>query len=62
MYNYVPSPQDCNVDNYAQLFDNSDAVFVLCYAILMLHTDLHSTKLKQKMSLEVRNEYLTWSD
>ena len=45
--------QNCNGDDFAQLFDNKDSVFVLCYAILMLHTDLHSSKLKQKMSLEV---------
>ena len=45
--------QSCNEGGLATMFANQDAVFVLCYAILMLHTDLHNSRLKQKMSLEV---------
>ena len=50
--------QECNRDGFATVFANTDAVFVLCYAILMLQTDLHSSKLKQRMSLEVLYKFL----
>ena len=41
----------------ATVFENKDAVFVLSYSIIMLNTDLHNSKVKNKMSLQefIRN-------
>lgn len=38
-------------------FANADAVFVLCYSIIMLNTDLHNSHIRNKMKLEefIRN-------
>ncbi len=38
-------------------FANRDAVHVLTYAIMMLNTDLHSTQVKKKMTLDVSYYY-----
>ena len=43
--------QSCNTDQ--DLFADADAVYVLCYAIMMLQTDLHSSNLRQRMTLAV---------
>ena len=45
--------QLCNQDNQGQVFANTDAVYVLCYAILMLNTDQYSSQVKKRMTLEV---------
>lgn len=45
--------QSCNRDDQGKVFANRDAVYVLCYAILMLNTDQYSTQVKKRMSLEV---------
>ena len=44
---------DSNKGGHGNLFYNQDAVYVLSYAIMMLNTDLHSARIKQRMSLEV---------
>jgi hypothetical protein len=43
----------CNKEELGKVFANRDAVYVLCYAILMLNTDQYSTQVKKRMSLEV---------
>ena len=47
------SLQSCNKEELGKVFANRDAVYVLCYAILMLNTDQYSTQVKKRMSLEV---------
>ena len=47
------SLQVCNKEELGKVFANRDAVYVLCYAILMLNTDQYSTQVKKRMSLEV---------
>ncbi|CAI8046654.1 Golgi-specific brefeldin A-resistance guanine nucleotide exchange factor 1 [Geodia barretti] len=42
----------CNKEELGKVFANRDAVYVLCYAILMLNTDQYSTQVKKRMSLE----------
>ena len=42
-----------NQGGQGSLFHNQDAVYVLCYAIMMLNTDLHSARIKQRMCLDV---------
>ena len=45
--------QSCNKEDLGKVFANRDAVYVLCYAILMLNTDQYSSQVKKRMSLEV---------
>lgn len=45
--------QSCNKDEQGKVFANRDAVYVLCYAILMLNTDQYSTQVRKRMTLEV---------
>ena len=59
----LPSNDSCGIDKYIdQLskkyftqnknnFTDSSVVYVLMYSIIMLNTDLHSEKIKTKMSL-----------
>ena len=34
-----------------------DAVFVLCYSIIMLNVDLHSSRVKKSMTMEVGSNW-----
>ena len=49
----ILSLQCCNKDEQGKVFANRDAVYVLCYAILMLNTDQYSAQVRKRMSLEV---------
>jgi brefeldin A-resistance guanine nucleotide exchange factor 1 len=42
----------CNKEELGKVFANRDAVYILCYAILMLNTDQYSSQVKKRMSLE----------
>eukprot|EP00731_Ephydatia_muelleri_P005742 Em0002g1918a len=43
----------CNEAGLGKVFANKDAVFVLAYSIIMLNVVLHSTKVKESMTLQV---------
>eukprot|EP00731_Ephydatia_muelleri_P005747 Em0002g1923a len=45
--------QKCNEAGLGKVFANKDAVFVLAYSIIMLNVVLHSTKVKESMTLQV---------
>ena len=53
----ILSLQCCNKDEQGKVFANRDAVYVLCYAILMLNTDQYSAQVRKRMSLEVHVRY-----
>ena len=36
-----------------KLFENTDAVFILCYAIILLNVDQHNPQNKKPMTVEV---------
>eukprot|EP00731_Ephydatia_muelleri_P005733 Em0002g1909a len=42
----------CNEAGLGKVFANKDAVFVLAYSIIMLNVVLHSTKVKESMTLQ----------
>lgn len=42
----------CNERDLGKVFANKDAVFVLAYSIIMLNVVLHSTKVKESMTLQ----------
>eukprot|EP00731_Ephydatia_muelleri_P005740 Em0002g1916a len=44
--------QKCNEAGLGKVFANKDAVFVLAYSIIMLNVVLHSTKVKESMTLQ----------
>eukprot|EP00916_Digyalum_oweni_P018435 GHVL01030889.1.p1 GENE.GHVL01030889.1~~GHVL01030889.1.p1 ORF type:complete len:621 (-),score=165.10 GHVL01030889.1:1616-3370(-) len=60
--NYVTDDDDVTDDNVTDdetdetdmliIVENMDAVFIFSYSIIMLNTDLHSAKVKNKMTLE----------
>ena len=45
--------QKCNEAGLGKVLANKDAVFVLAYSIIMLNVVLHSTKVKESMTLQV---------
>mmetsp|Transcript_68573 Transcript_68573/g.161203 ORF Transcript_68573/g.161203 Transcript_68573/m.161203 type:complete len:171 (+) Transcript_68573:77-589(+) len=43
---------ECHSEGGLEQFADRDAVFVLCFSLLMLQTDLHNPRIRDKMSRE----------
>eukprot|EP00731_Ephydatia_muelleri_P005699 Em0002g1875a len=52
----------CNEAGLGKVFANKDAVFVLAYSIIMLNVVLHSTKVKESMTLQTLLTRSQWPE